>query len=63
MLDRETRERIEDFFTGTELVDFLQIDIEEVVDAFEDKIEELIDEIEEFIGVVREENNLEEEDE
>ena len=51
MLDRETRKRIEDFFTGTELVDFLQIDVEEIVDAFEDKIEEYLDDIEEFIGV------------
>lgn len=57
MLDRETRKRIEDFFTGTELVDFLQIDVEDVVDAFEDTVEELIDEIEEYIGVSKDEED------
>jgi hypothetical protein len=50
-MDRETRKRIEDFFEGFELVDFLQIPVDEVFDAFEVQIEENLDEIEEFIGV------------
>lgn len=51
MLDREDKERLKDFFEGFELVEYLQISIEDVVDAFEDLIEENLDEIEEFIGV------------
>lgn len=51
LMDRETRKRIEDFFEGFELVEYLQIPVDEVVDAFEEQIEENLDEIEEFIGV------------
>lgn len=50
-VDEETRKRIEDFFEGFELVEFLQIDVTEVIDAFEDEIEDALDEIEELIGV------------
>lgn len=50
-MDKETRKRIEDFFEGFELVEYLQIPVDEVVDAFEEQIEENLDEIEEFIGV------------
>ena len=53
MLDRETRKRIEDYFDPTELVDYLQVTTEEVVEAFEDKIDEHLEDIEEFIGVRR----------
>jgi hypothetical protein len=52
-MDRETRARIEDFFTATELVDFLCVPIEEIVDRLEDVIEENLDEVEEFIGLRR----------
>jgi hypothetical protein len=51
VLDLETKKRIADFFDGWELVEFLQLKIDEVVDAFEDEIEENIDDIEEFMGV------------
>lgn len=50
-MDTETKRRIEDFFTGVELVDFLQIDVSEIIEAFEEQIEEVLDEVEEFIGV------------
>ena len=50
-MDRETRKRIEDFFEGFELVEYLQIPVDEIVDAFEDQIEEALDELEEYIGV------------
>jgi hypothetical protein len=49
LVDTETRLRIEDFFTGTELVDFLQVDVSEIIERFEAEIEEHLDEIEEFI--------------
>lgn len=61
-MDTETRKRIEDFFTGVELVDFLQIDVSTVVDAFEEEIEEALDEIEEFIGVRERYGQYEEEE-
>lgn len=50
-MDTETRKRIEDFFEGFELVEFLQLSVSEVIDAFENDIEENLDEIEELIGV------------
>lgn len=50
-MDSETRKRIEDFFTSFELVEFLQLSIEDVIDAFEAEVEEHLDEIEELIGV------------
>lgn len=51
LMDRETRKRIEDFFEGFELVEFLQIPVDEIIDRFEDEIEEALDDIEELIGV------------
>lgn len=46
-----TRDRIEDFFEGFELVEFLQLSVEDIIDAFEDQIEEALDEIEELMQV------------
>lgn len=50
-MDEETRKRIEDFFEGFELVEFLQISVSDVCEAFENEIEEYLDEIEELMGV------------
>jgi hypothetical protein len=50
-VDLETRKRIEDFFEGFELVEFLQVSVSDVVDALEDIIEENLDEIEELMQV------------
>jgi len=50
-VDTLTKQRIEDFFEATELVDFLQLPVSEVIERFEDEIEEALDEIEELIGV------------
>lgn len=50
-MDEETRKRIEDFFEGFELVEFLQLPVSEVIAAFEDAVEEHIDEIEELMQV------------
>lgn len=49
-MDRELRKRIEDFFEGYELVEYLQIPVEDVVDAFEDQIEEVLEDVEEYIS-------------
>jgi hypothetical protein len=51
LVDEETRKRIEDFFEGFELIEFLQISVSDVLEAFEDEIEEYLDEIEELMGV------------
>lgn len=50
-MDAETRKRIEDFFEGFELVEFLQISVSDVIDAFEEEVEEALEDIEELIGV------------
>lgn len=60
MLTREVKERIADFFTATELVDFLCVEVEDVIDTFEEVIEEALDDIEEFMGLRT--NDGEEED-
>lgn len=54
MLDKETRDRIADYFDAADLVDFLQIKTEDVVDAFEIEIEDALEDIEEMIGLRRE---------
>jgi hypothetical protein len=53
-MDKETKERIADYFDAWDLVAFLQVSTEEVIAAFEDEIEEALDDIEELIGVRRE---------
>jgi hypothetical protein len=50
-VDRETRKRIEDFFEGFELVEFLQVPVSEIIERFEEEVEAALDEIEELIGV------------
>jgi hypothetical protein len=39
-VDQETRKRIEDFFEGFELVDFLQLPVSEIILRFEEEVEE-----------------------
>lgn len=59
-MDEETKKRIEDFFEGFELVEFLQISVTEIIERFEEEVEEHLDDIEELIGV-RERKGYEEE--
>ena len=51
MLHKEIRMAIEDRLEGWELVDFLQISAEDIVEAFEDKILENLDDVKELIGL------------
>lgn len=51
MLDKETRSRIADYFEAVDLVDFLDLKVSDVIEAFADEIEEHLDEIEEEMGV------------
>jgi hypothetical protein len=48
---KEVKDRIADFFEASELVDFLRISVEDVIEAFEEDIEEAIDDIEDMMGV------------
>jgi hypothetical protein len=49
-MDKESKQRIADYFDPWALVEFLGLTTEQVVDAFEDEIEESIDDIEEEMG-------------
>lgn len=50
-MDNETKARIADFFTASDLVDYLGIRVEDVIDTYEAEIEEALDDIEELMGV------------
>lgn len=57
MLSKEIKEILADRLEGWELVDFLQIDIDTVIDAFEDEIEENLSDVLEFAGIKGLDNN------
>lgn len=50
-LNEDTRDAIIDRLEGWELVDFLQIPIEAVIEAFENYILENIEDVEDFVGL------------
>lgn len=50
-LTREVREAIIDRLQGWELIDFLQISIEDVIEAFEDVIVENIEDVKDFADI------------
>jgi hypothetical protein len=52
-VDKEFKERLADFFEADELVEYLVIPVEDIVEAFEDKILECLDDIEELMGIRR----------
>lgn len=52
-ISKEVKARIADFFEASDLVDFLQLKVEDVIDAFEDDVEEALDDIEDMIGIRR----------
>lgn len=62
MLDRETKKRIADFFDPSELVEYLGIEVDDVIEIFEEDIEECLDEIEELIGYKEDETEEDEEE-
>lgn len=45
MITKELKERLTDYFTAEELVGYLVIPVEDIVEAFEDVIEERLDDI------------------
>lgn len=50
-MDKETKNRIADFFEAWDLIEFLQVSVDDVLDSFEDEIVEALDDIEELMGV------------
>jgi hypothetical protein len=48
-MDKESKNRISDFFDAWDLVELLGISTEEIVDAFEELIEERLGEIEDLM--------------
>ncbi len=50
-INKDIKAAIIDRLEGWELIDFLQIDIETIVDVFEDEIEENLQDVLEFCGV------------
>jgi hypothetical protein len=50
-MDEELKKIIIDRLEGWELVDFLQISIEECIEAFEEDILQNIDDVEDYIGL------------
>lgn len=50
-MTEDQKERIKDFFDGFELVEYLRISVDDILDRFEAEVEEAIDDIEELMGV------------
>lgn len=61
MITKELKSALIDRLEGWELVDFLSIDIEDVISSFEEQILENIEDVREFIGL-KDENNEYQED-
>lgn len=51
MLSPELKAAAIDRLEGWELVEFLQIPIERVLEVFEDEIEEALEDVEDFVGL------------
>lgn len=57
MLDKETINRLSDFFTAADLIEYLeeskQVSVDDIIDIFDEEIESAIDDLEELMGVSR----------
>lgn len=56
MLDKETRQRLADYFDASDLVDLLGIPTEDVIDAFEVEVEDALDDLNDIMGVMDDED-------
>lgn len=56
-MDRETKDRIADYFDAADLIDFLQIPTAQIVEDYEEEITEALEEIEELMGVRRKDDD------
>lgn len=50
-MDKETLERIADYFDGHELAEYLKLSARDIIEAFPEEVEEALDDIEELMGV------------
>lgn len=50
-MDKDTKERIADYFDPWELIEYLGVPTEDIVSAFEEEVLERLEEIEELMGV------------
>ena len=53
-MDKDFKQILYDRFEGWELVEFLQIPIQDIVDIFEDQIIENIEDVEDLAGIRKE---------
>lgn len=58
-IDKELRKALVDRLTGDEIVEYLQIDTDYVIELFEDEIMNNLDEIKELAGLPVEDNDNE----
>lgn len=56
-MNEELKKQICDYFDAWELVEFLQISTEDVVDVFEDEIMANLEDVEELLGLRQEEED------
>ncbi len=57
MIERDVREALVDRLEGWELVEFLQLSTEEIIDLIEDRILDKLEEVKEFAGITNIEYN------
>lgn len=50
----ELKKKLADYFEASEIVDFLQISVEDVLDAFNEEVIDCADELEDWVGLRRE---------
>lgn len=53
-MDKETKRRIADYFEPQDLIQFLGVTSEDVIEMFEAEVEELLEDIEELMGISHE---------
>lgn len=51
ILNKELRNQLTDFFDKEELVSYLPITVEDILDSFEDEILEILDDLCEIMGI------------
>lgn len=56
-MDNDLRQQLIDRFEAWELVDYLQISVEEIIDGFQDKFEDNIEDVLDLLGLRNERND------
>lgn len=58
VITRELKERLADYFGSYELVEYLAIPVEDIIEVFEDAIDERLDDILEIMGISNGESTI-----